>query len=202
MDQLIQTVIIGLANGLIFAPRRARLHPRLRHHRAHQLRPWRRLHARLDAGVLPDRAGVQRRLGHLPGHGGHATAAVRRLDPRGARHLHAHDRQPQREPSSGSPTGRSATPPSSRLSISAIGVSYVLQNVGLVCGGAVPARAIENVFPSTNLLEPFGITGDHGQPPAQVFVAVVTIPLLIAPVARSSARTRQGRGDAGDRAGP
>ncbi len=41
--------------------------------------------------------------------------------------------------------------------ISAIGMSYVLQNVGLVWGGAYQ-RTIDSVFPTNNLLEPFGIT--------------------------------------------
>src|SRR6516164_915962 len=40
--------------------------------------------------------------------------------------------------------------------ISAIGMSYVLQNIGLVWGGAYQ-RTIDSVFPSTNLLEPLGI---------------------------------------------
>jgi branched-chain amino acid transport system permease protein len=74
--------------------------------------------------------------------------------------------------------------------ISAIGVSYVLQNVGLVWGGAYQ-RTIESVFPSTNLLEPFGITAITVSP-AQVFVAVVTIPLLVA-LSLFVSRTRQGR---------
>jgi branched-chain amino acid transport system permease protein len=74
--------------------------------------------------------------------------------------------------------------------ISAIGVSYVLQNIGLVWGGAYQ-RTIENVFPSTNVLEPFGITAITVSP-AQVFVGVVTIPLLIA-LSLFVSRTRQGR---------
>jgi branched-chain amino acid transport system permease protein len=74
--------------------------------------------------------------------------------------------------------------------ISAIGVSYVLQNVGLVWGGAYQ-RTIDSVFPSTNLLEAFGITA-ISITPGQVFVAVVTVPLLIA-LSLFVSRTRQGR---------
>jgi len=74
--------------------------------------------------------------------------------------------------------------------ISAIGMSYVLQNIGLVWGGAYQ-RTIDSVFPSTNLLEPLGIT-TIAVTPAQVFVGAVTIPLLIArarPVWRSCCTT-------------
>jgi branched-chain amino acid transport system permease protein len=61
--------------------------------------------------------------------------------------------------------------------ISAIGMSFVLQNVGLIFGGAYQ-RTIENIFPTDNLLAPLGITSIVITP-SQVFVAVVTIPLLI-----------------------
>lgn len=74
--------------------------------------------------------------------------------------------------------------------ISAIGMSFVLQNVGLVFGGAYQ-RTIDNVFPNTNLLEAFGITS-IAITPAQVFVAIVTIPLLII-LTLYVDRTRQGR---------
>jgi branched-chain amino acid transport system permease protein len=74
--------------------------------------------------------------------------------------------------------------------ISAIGMSYVLQNVGLVWGGAYQ-RTIDSPFPSNNLLEPLGITGISIST-AQVFVAVVTVPLLIA-LSLFVGRTKQGR---------
>src|SRR5690349_22713562 len=74
--------------------------------------------------------------------------------------------------------------------ISAIGMSYVLQNIGLVWGGAYQ-RTVDSVFPSTNLLEPLGITSIEITP-AQVFVGVVTIPLLIA-LSWFVSRTRQGK---------
>jgi branched-chain amino acid transport system permease protein len=74
--------------------------------------------------------------------------------------------------------------------ISAIGMSYVLQNIGLVWGGAYQ-RTIDSPFPSNNLLEPFGITGISIST-AQVFVAVVTVPLLIA-LSLFVGRTKQGR---------
>ena len=74
--------------------------------------------------------------------------------------------------------------------ISAIGMSYVLQNVGLIWGGAYQ-RTIDSVFAPTNLLEPFGIT-TISVSPAQVFVAIVTVPLLIT-LSLFVSRTRQGR---------
>jgi branched-chain amino acid transport system permease protein len=74
--------------------------------------------------------------------------------------------------------------------ISAIGMSYVLQNIGLVWGGAYQ-RTIDSVFPTTNLLEQFGITSIEITW-SQVFVAMVTIPLLIA-LSLFVSRTRQGR---------
>jgi branched-chain amino acid transport system permease protein len=74
--------------------------------------------------------------------------------------------------------------------IAAIGMSYVLQNIGLVWGGAYQ-RTIDSIFPPTNLLEPFGIT-TVSITPAQVFVGAVTIPLLIA-LSWFVSRTRQGK---------
>jgi branched-chain amino acid transport system permease protein len=61
--------------------------------------------------------------------------------------------------------------------ISAIGMSFVLQNVGLLLAG--PAnKSVENIFGTYNLLSVFGIEGITINI-QQVFVAVVTIPLLI-----------------------
>ena len=74
--------------------------------------------------------------------------------------------------------------------ISAIGMSYVLQNIGLVWGGAYQ-RTIDSPFPNTNLLAPLGLTGVVVTP-AQVFVGAVTIPLLIA-LSWFVSRTRQGK---------
>jgi branched-chain amino acid transport system permease protein len=74
--------------------------------------------------------------------------------------------------------------------ISAIGMSYVLQNIGLVWGGAYQ-RTIDSVFPATNMLAPFGITAIVITP-AQLFVGVMTVPLLIA-LTLFVNRTRQGR---------
>ncbi len=74
--------------------------------------------------------------------------------------------------------------------ISAIGMSYVLQNIGLVWGGAYQ-RTIDSPFSSNNLLEPLGITGISIST-AQVFVAVVTVPLLVA-LSLFVGRTKQGR---------
>ncbi|MFI5262439.1 MAG: branched-chain amino acid ABC transporter permease [Candidatus Limnocylindrales bacterium] len=74
--------------------------------------------------------------------------------------------------------------------ISAIGMSFVLQNVGILFGGAYD-RSIDSIFPTTNLLAPLGIT-NIVITTAQVFVGVVTIPLLIA-LSWFVGKTRQGR---------
>jgi branched-chain amino acid transport system permease protein len=74
--------------------------------------------------------------------------------------------------------------------ISAIGMSFVLQNIANLLAG--PAnKSIDNLFPTTNLLSVFGITTIvvNFQ---QAFVAVVTIPLLIA-LTWFVDKTRQGR---------
>ncbi|HXU85079.1 MAG TPA: branched-chain amino acid ABC transporter permease [Verrucomicrobiae bacterium] len=74
--------------------------------------------------------------------------------------------------------------------ISAIGMSFVLQNIANLLAG--PAnKSIDNLFPTTNLLSAFGITtiAVNFQ---QAFVAVVTIPLLIA-LTWFVDKTRQGR---------
>src|SRR5947207_1658491 len=62
--------------------------------------------------------------------------------------------------------------------ISAIGMSFVLVNVGVIFAGATQ-RTVEAVFPTNNLLEAFGITS-VSLSWSQVFVGVVTIPLLFA----------------------
>ena len=82
--------------------------------------------------------------------------------------------------------------------ISAIGVSYVLQNVGLVWGSAYQ-RTIDSVFSTDNLLAPFGFTTIEVTA-SQVFVAVVTIPLADRPVVVRQPNAA-GDGDARDRAG-
>jgi branched-chain amino acid transport system permease protein len=74
--------------------------------------------------------------------------------------------------------------------IAAIGMSFVLQNVGVILAGS-NQRTIENIFPTTNLLSTFGITS-VSLTVSQVFVGVVTIPLLFA-LSWFVARTRQGR---------
>ncbi len=61
--------------------------------------------------------------------------------------------------------------------IAAIGVSFILQNVALLLAG--PAnKSIENIFGTYNLLSAFGVTGITVNI-QQVFVAAVTVPLLI-----------------------
>jgi branched-chain amino acid transport system permease protein len=69
-------------------------------------------------------------------------------------------------------------------------MSFVLQNIANLLAG--PAnKSIDNLFPTTNLLSAFGITtiAVNFQ---QAFVAVVTIPLLIA-LTWFVDKTRQGR---------
>ena len=74
--------------------------------------------------------------------------------------------------------------------ISAIGVSFVLQNIANLIAG--PAnKSIDNLFPTTNLLSVFGIT-TIAVTFQQAFVALVTIPLLIA-LTWFIDKTRQGR---------
>jgi branched-chain amino acid transport system permease protein len=61
--------------------------------------------------------------------------------------------------------------------ISAIGMSFILQNVALLLAG--PAnKSIENIFGTYNLLSAFGVTGITVNI-QQLFVAIVTVPLLI-----------------------
>ena len=61
--------------------------------------------------------------------------------------------------------------------ISAIGMSFILQNVALLLAG--PAnKSIENIFGTVNLLSAFGVTGITINI-QQLFVAIVTVPLLI-----------------------
>jgi branched-chain amino acid transport system permease protein len=74
--------------------------------------------------------------------------------------------------------------------ISAIGMSFVLQNVGIIFAGS-NQRTTENIFPTTNLLSVFGITGFEITA-SQVFVGIVTIPLLVG-LTWFVARTRQGK---------
>jgi branched-chain amino acid transport system permease protein len=74
--------------------------------------------------------------------------------------------------------------------ISAIGMSFVLQNVALLIFG--PAnKSVDAVLPSVNLLSVFGITNITISA-EQIFVAVVTIPLLIA-LTWFVNKTRQGK---------
>ena len=74
--------------------------------------------------------------------------------------------------------------------ISAIGMSYVLQNVANLIAG--PAnKSIDNLFPTTNLLSVFGIE-TIAVTFQQAFVAMVTIPLLIA-LTWFVDKTKQGR---------
>jgi len=74
--------------------------------------------------------------------------------------------------------------------ITAIGMSFVLQNVGLIFGGS-NQRTIDNIFPTTNLLSAFGIQGVTITV-SQVFVGLVTVPLLFL-LTWFVAKTRQGR---------
>jgi branched-chain amino acid transport system permease protein len=74
--------------------------------------------------------------------------------------------------------------------ISAIGMSFVLQNIALLIFG--PANeSIDAVLPKFNLLSVFGITTVTISA-EQIFVAVVTIPLLVA-LTWFVSKTRQGK---------
>ena len=61
--------------------------------------------------------------------------------------------------------------------ISAIGMSFVLQNIGLLLAGP-GNKSIENIFGTYNVLSAFGISGITINI-QQIFVAIVTVPLLI-----------------------
>jgi len=74
--------------------------------------------------------------------------------------------------------------------ISAIGMSFVLVNVGVIFAGATQ-RTVEAVFPTNNLLEAFGITS-ISLSISQVFVGVVTVPLLFA-LSWFVSKTKQGK---------
>ncbi len=74
--------------------------------------------------------------------------------------------------------------------ISAIGMSFVLQNVALLIFG--PANdGVDRILPNVNVLSVFGIT-DITISAEQVFVALVTIPLLLA-LSWFVTKTRQGK---------
>jgi len=74
--------------------------------------------------------------------------------------------------------------------ISAIGMSFVLQNVGLLLAGP-GNKSIDNIFGTANVLTAFGVEGITINV-QQIFVAVVTVPLLIA-LTWFVRTTRQGR---------
>jgi branched-chain amino acid transport system permease protein len=74
--------------------------------------------------------------------------------------------------------------------ISAIGMSFVLQNVALLIAG--PAnKSIDSILPPTNLLSYIGVNSVELSL-RQVFVAIVTVPLLIG-MSWFVAKTKQGR---------
>lgn len=74
--------------------------------------------------------------------------------------------------------------------ISAIGMSFVLQNVGLLLAGP-GNKSIDNIFGTYNILSAFGVDGITINI-QQVFVAVVTVPLLLV-LSWFVAKTRQGK---------
>ncbi len=74
--------------------------------------------------------------------------------------------------------------------ISAIGMSFVLQNVGLLLAGP-GNKSIDNVFGTYNVLSAFGVDGITINI-QQVFVAIVTVPLLLV-LSWFVAKTRQGK---------
>jgi branched-chain amino acid transport system permease protein len=74
--------------------------------------------------------------------------------------------------------------------ISAIGVSFVLQNIALLLAGP-GNKSIDNVFGTYNILSAFGIDGITINI-QQVFVAIVTVPLLLI-LSWFVSKTRQGK---------
>jgi branched-chain amino acid transport system permease protein len=74
--------------------------------------------------------------------------------------------------------------------ISAIGMSFVLQNVGLLLAGP-GNKSIDNIFGTYNILSAFGVNGVTINI-QQIFVAIVTIPLLIV-LSWFVGTTRQGK---------
>jgi branched-chain amino acid transport system permease protein len=74
--------------------------------------------------------------------------------------------------------------------ISAIGVSFVLQNVALLLAGP-GNKSIDNVFGTYNVLSGLGINGITINI-QQVFVAIVTVPLLLI-LSWFVSKTRQGK---------
>ena len=74
--------------------------------------------------------------------------------------------------------------------ISAIGMSFVLQNVGLLLAGP-GNKSIDNIFGTYNVLSAFGVTGITINI-QQVFVAIVTVPLLLI-LSWFVSKTRQGK---------
>jgi branched-chain amino acid transport system permease protein len=74
--------------------------------------------------------------------------------------------------------------------ISAIGMSFVLQNVGLLLAGP-GNKSIDNIFGTYNILSVFGVNGVSINI-QQIFVAIVTIPLLIV-LSWFVSTTRQGK---------
>ncbi len=74
--------------------------------------------------------------------------------------------------------------------ISAIGMSFVLQNVGLLLAGP-GNKSIDNIFGTYNILSAVGVNGVTINI-QQIFVAIVTIPLLIV-LSWFVSTTRQGK---------
>jgi branched-chain amino acid transport system permease protein len=75
--------------------------------------------------------------------------------------------------------------------ISAIGMDFVLQNVGVLWKGP-SNQSIENIVPPTNVLTLMGFQTSLELTYKQLFVAAVTIPLLIA-LTYFVTKTRQGK---------
>ncbi len=75
--------------------------------------------------------------------------------------------------------------------ISAIGMSFVLQNVGLLWKGPT-SLGFPDVIPNTNIFAVFGLETSVAVTYKQLFVAAVTIPLLLV-LSWFVAKTRQGK---------
>ena len=168
-EPFFQTEIIGLSNGLIFAL--VALGYTLVYGIIELIN-----FAHGDVFMLGSMAGVPAHRADLRGDGRHPGPAQDRDHPARPRRGHA------RTAALNFSIERVAYKPlrnAPKLAplISAIGMSFILQNVALLLAG--PAnKSIENIFGTYNLLSAFGVTGITINI-QQVFVAVVTVPLLI-----------------------
>ena len=134
---------IGLTLGLVYGADRPRLLARLRDPRADQLRARRRVHARRDDGG--DGRSAATLFDLTQGRGLVRALAV--IIARAARRDGVL-RPAERDRSSASPTGRLRNAPRLAPLITAIGISFILQNVGLDLEGPATASPSADILPA------------------------------------------------------